>query len=233
MADIGKIEKIQKVRGQEGISTKQIDETHRPEIGKAESTSVNRDHFESLMKQGTAKTELVAEAEATEKNRRSLFDEVRDANGLQRPHRKSAQDLVHESENLIAQINDIKEKLATPNLELNANDQWKMRNNLTHIDDSLSVALKQTGIEYTAPERPSSKVNVVEKFLGLLSHGQNQLDNLGSVLGNMYRENKEFSPSQMLLVQVKVNYIQQELEFFTSALNKALESTKTLMNVQV
>jgi hypothetical protein len=37
----------------------------------------------------------------------------------------------------------------------------------------------------------------------------------------------------MLAMQVKVGFVQQEMEFFTGMLNKALESTKTLMNVQV
>jgi hypothetical protein len=37
----------------------------------------------------------------------------------------------------------------------------------------------------------------------------------------------------MLRIQLKVGYITQEVEFFTAVLNKALESTKTIMNVQV
>jgi len=43
----------------------------------------------------------------------------------------------------------------------------------------------------------------------------------------------QLSPATMLLIQIKVGYIQQEIELFTSMLNKALESTKTIMNVQV
>jgi hypothetical protein len=44
---------------------------------------------------------------------------------------------------------------------------------------------------------------------------------------------KQFTAADMLAMQIKVGYVQQEIEFFTSLLNKALESTKTIMNVQV
>jgi hypothetical protein len=49
----------------------------------------------------------------------------------------------------------------------------------------------------------------------------------------MHLNNKEITPANMLRIQMKVSYMQQEIEFFTAVLNKALESTKTIMNVQV
>lgn len=110
-----------------------------------------------------------------------------------------------------------------------------MRNKLTHMEDSLDslrAALSNAGVEYTAPETKSSH-NPIERFLGNLEHAQIQIDNLGGFLAAMDAKNQELSPANMLAIQIKVNHVQQELEFFTSMLNKALESTKTIMNVQV
>jgi hypothetical protein len=73
----------------------------------------------------------------------------------------------------------------------------------------------------------------MERFLGLLTHSQAQLGNLAGDIKGITTMDKELSPATMLLLQVKVGYIQQEIELFTSMLNKALESTKTIMNVQV
>ena len=43
----------------------------------------------------------------------------------------------------------------------------------------------------------------------------------------------QITPANMLAIQMKMGYVQQQIELFTSLLNKALESTKTIMNVQV
>jgi hypothetical protein len=49
----------------------------------------------------------------------------------------------------------------------------------------------------------------------------------------MHLNGKEISPANMLRIQMKVGYIQQEVEFFTAVLNQALQATKTVFNVQV
>jgi len=46
-------------------------------------------------------------------------------------------------------------------------------------------------------------------------------------------EPDKLTAGRLLAVQVKLSFVQQELEFFTNVLNKALESTKTIMNIQV
>ena len=74
----------------------------------------------------------------------------------------------------------------------------------------------------------------IEKFMGLLTHSQGQLETLTQDLKEMATmSTNQLNPATMLLVQVKVNHISQQIELFTSLLNKVLESTKTIMNVQV
>lgn len=148
--------------------------------------------------------------------------------------KSSPADVVAQAHNVISKIDEIKTKLATPNLELKSSIQSQLKNKLSHIDENLKIALSKAGVEYKAPtEKASGVTNPIERFLGFLTDGQSQLKNLASEVETMHLKKGEISPASMLLVQIKVGYIQQELEFFTSLLNKALESTKTIMNVQV
>ncbi len=199
----------------------------------------NKDYFESLMKQRRVKVEdnaavAAEQKEAAKRTESTLFDEVRELN--KRPEhitRSSSGELASQTDDAIAQIDILKNKLETPNLEIKGSVQTILRNKLNHIDENLKVALDKAGLDYVPPEKPNSLAKPIERFLGLLTHAQSQLETLGEDVRTMAMKDKQLSPASMLLIQLKVSYIQQEMELFTSMLNKALESTKTIMNVQV
>jgi hypothetical protein len=73
----------------------------------------------------------------------------------------------------------------------------------------------------------------IDRFLGMLTHSQTQLQSLASDVVKLQGPDGNITPANMLLIQIKVGHISQEIELFTSMLNKALESTKAIMNVQV
>lgn len=225
---IDKVDEIQKVSSGSDLSTTEVS---------SETTRVapNKDHFEALMMQGRDRQALVAQHDAVDPiKKNSLMDEVRNLNArVDHFSRSSPQDLVAQSQEVIAQIQEIKDKLASPHLELKDSVQHLLRNKLSHIDESLKIALTKAGVEYKIPEPTTHSNNPIERFLGFLTDGQNQLVHLSDELKTMHLRNGEISPASMLAVQIKVGYVQQELEFFTGMLNKALESTKTIMNVQV
>jgi hypothetical protein len=144
-------------------------------------------------------------------------------------------ELVAQTQEVIKQIETVKAQLATPNLELKGSVQSLMKNKLAHIDESLKVAMNRAGMEYTPQElgAKSSLTNPIERFLGFLTHGQYQLQRLSNDVQMMQLKDGAISPASMLAMQIKVGYITQEIEFFISLLNKALESTKSIMNVQI
>lgn len=196
----------------------------------------NKDYFDALMRQRKVSTEVVtdvhANKEATKVN--SLFDEVRDlSKKADHVTRSSPSELAAQADDVIAQIDTLKNKLETPNLEIKSSVQTVLRDKLTHIDENLKIALDKAGIEYTPPQKATSLTTPMERFLGLLTHSQSQLATLAGDVHTMALQDQQLSPATMLLIQIKVGYIQQEIELFTSMLNKALESTKTIMNVQV
>lgn len=196
----------------------------------------NKDYFEALMRQRRVSSETVTATDASKETTKAstLFDEVRNLNQkVDQVIHSSPAELAAQTDDVIAQIDTLKHKLQTPNLEVKGSVQSLLRDKLTHIDESLKIALDNAGIEYKPPERATSLSSPIDRFLGMLTHSQNQLATLTSDVQALAASGNQMSPATMILVQIKVGHIQQEIELFTSMLNKALESTKTIMNVQV
>jgi hypothetical protein len=213
---------------------KKISQKLKPEVQEP-----NKDYFESLMRQRKVQVEdpnalASQQKDLAKKTENTIFDEVRELNKkVEHATRSSPNELASQADDAIAQIDILKDKLETPNLEIKGPVQTLLRNKLNHIDENLKIALDKAGLDYVPPEKPTSLAKPVERFLGLLTHSQSQLETLAEDVRTMSVMDKELSPASMLLIQIKVSYIQQEIELFTSMLNKALESTKTIMNVQV
>lgn len=167
---------------------------------------------------------------------KSLLEEVREVNSkVGRIQGANADQIVAQAEQIITQIDQIKEKLGSPNLQVKESVQTLMRNRLSHIDDNLRIALDRAGLEYVPIESRKAKdlSGPFNSFLSSLTHAQSQLETLSTDVKGYHERGKSIDPAAMLAVQIKVGFIQTELEFFSSLLNKALESTKTIMNVQV
>lgn len=228
---IEKIEKIKKI----AKGAKAANVTIEPELKRV---APNKEKFDELMvaeRTKTQKTEQITAQNAEMAKKPSLMDEMRDLNSkVDKITKVSPTELAQQSDKVIAQIEELKDKLSNPNLDLKTSTQTILNNKLNHIDESLRIALTKAGLEYTPPEKATIQaVNPMERFLGFLTHGQEQLQSLSKEVELMHLNKKEITPANMLRIQIKVGYIQNEIEFFTNALNQALQSTKTIMNVQV
>lgn len=220
---IEKIEKVSSGEAKQGIAEEPV-----------ERVAPNKEHFDSLLQQKDSAT-LVPAPEAAA-NKLTLMDTVRDLNYSGAKKGPVTHDsLIVQTKDTIAQIEEVKGLLSSSDIHLKSSVQQLLHNKLTHIDDNLRVALSKAGVEFEAPTNAASsgRVNPIERFLGFLTDGEFQLQRLGGELSVMAARNHDLSPTSMLAIQVKVNQIQQELELFTSLLSKALESIKTIMNIQV
>lgn len=219
-----KIEKI------EGISDK-LESTGSVEA--VERQAPNKERFNELM--GTESARSV-EIHSPMGEKVSLMDQIRDINArVDTVSRASPEQLVAQTHEVIKQIEQVKTQLVSPDLQLKDSVQNLLKNKLSHIDESLKVVMNRAGLEYT-PQNPGANTgttNPIERFLGFLTHGQYQLQKLADDVHMMHLNKESITPASMLAIQIKVGYVQQEIEFFTSMLNKALESTKTIMNVQI
>lgn len=221
-----KIEKIEKVN--EKYPTKDL-ENFEPETRLAP----NREHFDSLMT-NKVDFEVGHSRKVSTTDDKSIVSEVAQVERMaDQAQRSKPQQLIAQAQDAITKITELKEKLRTPDLEIKKSIQTELSNKLTHLDENLRVAMSRTGVEYKPPIDTSKSQNAIDRFLGLLTDGQDKLNNLTNDLARMDAAGERFSPATMIVLQVKVGAMQQEIEFFTALLNKALESTKTIMNVQV
>jgi len=201
----------------------------------AERTQPVEGKFESIMDKKLPEQDAALKTAASDKP--NVEDIAREQAQVQNQNQAvTNHDLVAQTTEASQRVEQIKAELETPNLDIKKPIRRLMRNKLTHIQDDLRIALSKAGTEpVEAPQVAAGQgvPNVATKFFDHLTHSQYQLDHLGSYLQAMVDTGKELAPANMLAIQIKVNKVQQELEFFTNLLNKSLESTKALMNVQV
>lgn len=218
-----KIDRIEKVGSKDAVT--------------GPTRAANKDYFEALMNQQRTQVDPTTVQKTPEDETKfpTLMDEVSKLNArVDHVAEASPHQLVGQADDIIAQIDKVKETLnSSPDADLNKTAQRILRNKLSHVDENLKVALSRVGVEYTPPPLPTNFETPIDRFLGLLTHGQSQLQGMSKELNHYALNKEEMNPASLLLVQIKMNYVQQEIELFTSMLNKALESTKTIMNVQV
>lgn len=224
-----KIERIEEIS--EGLKPKEVER----QVEETSRTPANKEHFDSLMNLEQQRAPTVVRTSASENI--SLMDQIREIhNKVEGVSRASPTELVAQAQGVIKQIEEVKTQLATPSLEIKGSVQSLLKNKLSHIDESLKVALNRAGMEYTPQEALAPKttlVSPIERFLGFLTHGQYQLQRLSQDIEMMQNTDNHLTPANMLAIQMKVGYIQQEVELFANMLNKSLESIKTIMNVQI
>lgn len=229
----GKIAAIDKVSSHD--KSKIVEEAIDPLV----RVPPDKEHFDGLMKQDIEKAPSFVNTSSSSGRTGgvSLMDQIRELNTkVEKVSKASPDTVVALSSDVIKQIEDVKTKLATPGLEIKGSVQTLMNNKLSHIDESLKVALNRAGVEYTPQAKVAPTSNLagpIEKFIGLLTHGQYQMQHLSEEVSKMGGANSKFTPADMLAIQIKVGYVQQEIELFTNILNKSLESIKTIMNVQI
>jgi len=109
----------------------------------------------------------------------------------------------------------------------------KMNTFIEHIDQGLRDVIKLTkGVEVGATKVDATKPPLV-RFLSYLTESDKKLNSFLDELGGIKIGEQKLSPDVLMAVQIKLGFISQELEFFTTTLSKFLEATKTVMNVQI
>jgi hypothetical protein len=229
MENTEKIEAVTKVGKSQGAAETTIEKVQ----GVA-----NQDHFEALMMQQQPQKQAAAaqpiEAVTAENKKPSLMDQVADlSRKVDNVKKVQPTDIVAQAQDIMSRMSSIKDQLAVPNQAIKPAYTNLLKNKLTHINENLRIALSAAGVETLPPAGAAATNNPIDRFLGFLTDGQAQLSTLAKEVETMHLNKNSINAGAMLAVQIKVGFIQQELEFFSSVLNKALESTKTIMNVQV
>lgn len=219
--EIAKIEQVEKTGKSKGVEP-------TTELEGVERTAPNKEKFDQLVKQPEPSTQTQQVAKT---DKPTSTDATAATQPVERVSRPTQTEIVKKTDSIVHRMDEIKSTLETPNVKINPAHQGILQSKLSHINDSIKIALSKVGVEGTPPPTMLPGGGAVERFLGMLTHSQSQLSQLSSTMQSDV--GGAFSPAQLLAVQIKVNHMQQEVEFFTSALSKALEGIKTIMNVQV
>lgn len=220
-----KIDKIVSVsRKSAADSLSKIDELREPDAAQ----------FDRVMQKTAIPDVNTAIKESVKSDKPGLIEEVSKSHNSTSPYNNlDQQKLVAQAQNTVQNIEKAKETLARTELQLSGPYQRLMRNKLTHIDDNVKIALSKVGVDYKPPSEVTDLTSPIDRFLGMLSGSQNNLMNMSTYLESMSATRQPMTAANMLAVQLKMSVIQQELELFISLLSKALESVKTIMNIQV
>lgn len=155
---------------------------------------------------------------------------------------KSLDELGEESRKNLQKVVDSKRTLeANPKIDFSKEDVRKATRSLTHVDESLKIALSKVGSDKyiakaaspTSPVNPAEVSTPVHKFLGYLTNTQYQFEHLNEQIDFLSSSGGELTLGNMMALQMKMSIISNQLDFFTGILSKSLEATKTIMNIQV
>jgi aspartate ammonia-lyase len=152
-------------------------------------------------------------------------------------------------QNLLDQINSVKEKLQNPRLSLSTAEQQVAQYRLNRLQDNLNVISGRLGMpqkaETVAPKsnatttsstdgKPAATAPTpIETYLNYLTEGQKQLDDATSALKGLNADGGAISTGDLMAIQLKVNGAQQEIQFFSALLGQSLDALKGLMNTQM
>lgn len=136
------------------------------------------------------------------------------------------------------QVDKFLEERPDAKININPVHESQLSGKIVHIESALKSVLRTAGVEVN-PQIESrvtgSMKNPLVKFLNYLTQNDQQmgsmLDEINSI--NVGADKPPLTAGEMLAIQAKLGFIQQQLEMFSGILNKALESVKTVMNVQV
>lgn len=131
-------------------------------------------------------------------------------------------------------LGDISNSLSTPNLKLKQSQKYLLKNKLTSANAHLRSANSKLGTDPipAEPETPSDG-GPIGKFLGYVTDGQNQLEAAQQQLKSLNSTGENVNPAQLLLVQLKLNKAQQELEYSSIMLSNAVSDIKMLFGIQL
>jgi hypothetical protein len=126
---------------------------------------------------------------------------------------------------------DMQAQAQTANLKIHPNDKELLVKNMSGASDNLRSANQKLGINPGPNPKPLE--GPLGKFVSLINDGSSQIASAKAKLAEMGSSGAQLNPAEMLLVQVKINQAQQQIEFSSVLLSKVVDDFKQLMNIQI
>ena len=195
------------------------------QTGDMEGSKPNQS-FESLMKDEPATSQT-----SPEKVQTTPLDLPKDGKML--GTEPSMDTLAGQMKSTSSILGDMQKQLHTKGLTLTQSQKYLLRNKLTNANENVRKSAKNTGVD-VGPRAPASKrQSPLDKFVGLLTDSQDQLQKSQKMISNLSTQGKSISPTKLILIQIQLAHAQQSLEFGSVLLSKAVDSVKNLMQTQI
>jgi flagellar hook-basal body complex protein FliE len=141
--------------------------------------------------------------------------------------------LMSQVKNVHSTLGDINSQLNTPNLKLKASTKYLVKSKLTDANEHLRTFNDRIGADVPKEPDATKFSGPLGRFFAYLNDGQAQMESAKMQLQNLKDKGTNMSPSDFLLVQIKMNKAQQLLEFTSVLLSNAVSGFKQLMQVQL
>lgn len=129
-------------------------------------------------------------------------------------------------------LGDMNADLNTKNLKLKQSQRYLLRSKLKNANGYLKAANAKMGVE-VPQTAPATGGGILGKFLDYVSEGQSNLAAAQQQLLNLKGKGDALKPADFLAIQLKLAHAQQEIEYASIMLSKAVDDMKTLMNIQL
>jgi len=129
-------------------------------------------------------------------------------------------------------LGTVSQQLNYPNLKLNRPQTHLLKRHLQDNNEHLSKVAGQLGVN-TPPMEVGSSSNTIARFLTWVGHGQDTLTSVQDKLQEISKKPDSLNPADMMLVQVKMNQAQNEIQYSTMLLSKVIDSLKQILQTQL
>ena len=143
------------------------------------------------------------------------------------------QSLQTQSESAANLLSDLENNLNTKNLKLKSPQRYLLNTKLNEANKNIRKAGEGAGAQMTEPMTNLGRKNPITKFLGMVQDSQTNLAETQKQLASISASGKPLQPGKLLLIQVKLSKAQQQLEYSSVVLSKAVDDMKMLFNIQL
>lgn len=195
-------------------------------LGQDQKLPTSQRSFESYMKSPEANPMVTGKSAQV-----SPFDLVHGQGSVQMG--PSLQTLLTQVTSAQTTLGDLNNSLNTPNLRLRQSQRYILNNKLSEASTHLRAANTKLG----GPEAPEPTVKPgsgpIAKFLAFVADGESQLEGTKASIAALNAKGESLSAGDMMLLQLKINKAQQELEYCSILLSKAVSDVQTIFGIQI
>lgn len=130
-------------------------------------------------------------------------------------------------------LGDLQNQFHTKGLTLTQTQKYLLRHKLTKANESIRKSAEKMGVDAGPPPALSRGKSPITKFIGLLTNSQDQVKKSQKMIQQLGGQGTPLSPAELIRIQISLSSAQQQLEFASVLLSKAVESIKSLMTVQI